>query len=79
MSPILMDIKDLVMELLLRNVTKISPIIIRPKNSGGPKRRAKSVIGCARRQRKKTLRVPAINEPIADTPKAGPALPCLAI
>jgi len=52
---------------------------IREKYSGAPNRIAKSVNGAARKVSPSRLKVPAMNEPIAAIPRAGPALPCLAI
>jgi len=49
------------------------------KYSAGPNLRAIEVSGSANSVRPMTPMVPAMNEPIADTARAAPALPFLAI
>jgi hypothetical protein len=67
------------MEPLLRKVRTIIPTIIKAKNSGGPKRRAMPARRGPVNVRAMTAIVPAINEPKAAIPRAGPALPLKAI
>jgi hypothetical protein len=63
------------MEPLARNETITSPKHMREKYSGKPNRRAKLARGGARSIRPRMLIVPPMNEPKAEIPKAGPALP----
>jgi hypothetical protein len=51
----------------------------REKNSGGPKRRARLANVGAKSISPITPIVPAMKDPKAAMPRAGPALPCLAI
>src|SRR5512139_3543210 len=57
----------------------LSPRTIREKYSGGPNLRAKLASVDARRISRKMVMVPAMNEPKAEIPSAGPALPLRAI
>src|SRR5512139_2647191 len=57
----------------------LNPRTIREKYSGGPNLRANLASVGARRINRTTLTVPAMNEPNAEIPSAGPALPFLAI
>ena len=52
---------------------------IRAKYSGGPKRSAKSAIGPPASVNSNKPKVPAMKEPNAAMPNAGPARPCSAI
>ena len=63
----------------VRYVTIVKPRSSRPKISGGPNRSAIDVSGGARSMMPTTLNVPAMNEPIAEIPSAGPARPWRAI
>ncbi len=63
----------------VRYVTIVKPSKSSAKISGGPKRRAALVSGGANSMMPSTLRVPAMNEPIAAMPSAGPARPWRAI
>ena len=62
-----------------RLITRLSPMNIRAKYSGGPKTTANSASIGAKRVRAITLSVPATNEAMAEMARAGPAFPCLAI
>jgi hypothetical protein len=66
-------------ERLLRYITKVIPIKIIEKYSGGPNRIANLDKGRASRESAMILNVPPMKEPRADIPKAGPARPFLAI
>ena len=68
-------ISPLIMDSPTREMTRVIPSAIRAKYSGGPKRMAKSASGGASSIRPITLRVPAMKEPMADIPRAAPALP----
>src|SRR4030067_3872500 len=57
----------------------LNPRTMREKYSGGPNRRAKLASVGARKMSRKILIVPAINEPNAEIPRSGPALPLRAI
>ena len=57
----------------------VTPRTIREKYSGGPNRMAIVASGGARNVRATTENVPAIKEPKAAIPRAGPALPLRAI
>jgi hypothetical protein len=78
-NPNIPDIKPLSFEVPASNTTKLSPRIIRPAYSGGPKMMASSATAGARNVSPIRPTVPAMNEPIAAIPRAGPARPCLAI
>ena len=54
-------------------------MIISAKYSGGPKRSASEASGGASNMSPMMPSVPAMNEPNAAMPSAGPALPCSAI
>ena len=58
-------------------MTMVSPRIIKEKNSGGPNRRARLATTGAITDRPTMARVPAMKDPMAAIPRAGPALPCL--
>jgi len=62
-----------------RLITRLRPINIRAKYSGGPKARAKLARKGAKNVSPISPSVPATKEEIAEIPRAGPALPCLAI
>jgi hypothetical protein len=62
-----------------RLITRLSPMNIRAKYSGGPKTTAKLASIGANRVSRTTLRVPATKEEMAEMARAGPAFPCLAI
>ena len=57
----------------------VKPSSSSAKISGGPNRSATAVSGGASSMMPTTLRVPAMNDPIAAMPRAGPARPCRAI
>ncbi len=57
----------------------VKPRTRRAKISGGPKRSATEVSGGARSMMPSTLNVPAMNDPKAAMPRAGPARPWRAI
>jgi hypothetical protein len=57
----------------------VKPSSKRPKISGGPKDSATFVSGGASSMMPSTLAVPAMNDPNAAMPSAGPARPCRAI
>jgi len=57
----------------------VKPSSSSAKISGGPKRRATLVSGGASSMMPRTLSVPAMNDPMAAMPRAGPARPCRAI
>jgi hypothetical protein len=63
----------------VRYVTMVKPSSKRPKISGGPKDSATFVSGGASSMMPSTLAVPAMNDPNAAMPSAGPARPCSAI
>ena len=67
------------MESPARKVSMMTPMIIREKYSGGPNCRATSARGGATSMRPTTLMVPPMKEPMAEMPRAGPALPWRAI
>jgi hypothetical protein len=60
-------------------ITRLRPSNIRLAYSGGPKTIASSATSGAVNVRRIKPTVPAMNEPIAAMPRAGPALPCRAI
>jgi hypothetical protein len=62
-----------------RNVERVSPRTISPKNSGGPKSKARRERDGAIREIIATPKRPAMNEPKAEIPRARPALPWRAI
>ncbi len=72
-------IRALAMDFWARYVSTTKPRIIREKYSGGPKRKATETRGGARSIRPMTPKVPAIKDPKAAMPRAGPARPCRAI
>ena len=61
------------------NNVQTSPSTINAKFSGGPKRMAIAAMAGAKNVIMTTPSVPAMNDPIAAIPSAGPALPCRAI
>jgi hypothetical protein len=71
--------KDFSIDARERYVRMTNPIQIRPKYSGGPNFRAKDVRGNANRIVPQIAIVPAIKDPKAEMPRAGPALPFLAM
>ena len=78
-NPTAAIIRALSMEPLLKKVRTMIPTIIRAKYSGGPNLRATRAKGGPTSVRAMTENVPAINEPKAAIPRAGPALPLRAI
>ncbi len=62
-----------------RNTASKSPTNAREKYSGGPNFSENSARGGATKVSPITPKVPAINEPIAETPSAAPARPFFAI
>ncbi len=78
-NPTAAIIKAFSMDPLLRKVRTIIPTSISAKYSGGPNLRATRARGGPTRVRAMTENVPAINEPKAAIPSAGPALPLSAI
>ena len=67
--------RALTMEVEERNMRTTMPRHMREKYSGGPKRRAKSARGRARRVSPAIPIVPAMKEPKAEIPRARPAYP----
>ena len=61
-----------------RLITRLSPMNISAKYSGGPKTTANRASVGAKKVSAITLSVPATNEAIAAMASAGPAFPCLA-
>jgi len=55
--------------------TALMPVTIRAKYSGGPKLSARPASQGAKKERKRTLNVPATQETMAQIPSAAPALP----
>jgi len=64
---------------LARNVKIVRPKIIKVKYSGGPNSKATAERGGAISIKQTILKVPAIKDPNAAIPKAGPAIPLRAI
>ena len=61
-----------------RLITRLSPMNMRAKYSGGPKASATLASAGAKNVSPSRLSVPATKEEIAAIPRAGPARPCLA-
>ena len=72
-------INALIIEPCDRYATKVRPVSVRAKYSGGPKLSAALPSSGARNIRPITPTVPAMNEPKAEMPSAAPARPCRAI
>ena len=72
-------IRALIMDPLLRKVSTMIPTIIRAKYSGGPNLSAIFARYGPTTVRATTAKVPAMKEPKAAMPRAGPALPLRAI
>ena len=78
-SPNMVMIRAANIDLPERPVTRERPTTSKANTSGGPKRSAKVARGKDTTIRAKVAKVPPMKEPIAAIPRAGPALPCLAI
>jgi hypothetical protein len=73
------EMRDLIKDPSVRKHSMAIPAHIKEKYSVGPNSNPNLERGCATKLRTKIEKVPPINDPMADIPKAGPALPCLAI
>ncbi len=71
--------KPLIMDPLVKKARIVSPRTIKEKYSGGPNWMASLARGGDRKTRIKTPSVPAMKEPKAAMPRAGPARPFRAI
>ena len=69
----------LIMESPDRLLTRVSPMKVRAKYSGGPKARANLTRGGAIKVSRMTEKEPAMNDDNAAIPRAGPARPLRAI
>jgi hypothetical protein len=78
-KPKALTISALIMDPLVKKISIVIPKIIREKYSGGPNFKAKFTRGGAMKVSPTTPKVPAMKDPKAAIPSAGPALPWSAI
>ena len=78
-SPIIAIMSDLIRDVPVTLLRTMNAKTISEKYSGGPKARAASARGGAKKTNPKMLIVPATKEPMATMARAGPALPFCAI
>jgi hypothetical protein len=69
----------LIVDSVAKPLTIVKAKNVRAKYSGGPNLRAKLAMGTVKNITPKSASVPAIKEPIAEIPRAGPARPLRAI
>ena len=72
-------INALIIEPCDRYATRVKPVSVRAKYSGGPKLNAALPSTGAKQHQADHPDVPAINEPKAEMPSAAPARPCRAM